>query len=110
MALLAEQIPEDGGRGFHAVVVKADFFGAFGKGFERCSNLRNAGEIAFHIGGKNRNTGLAETFGHDLQGDGLARAGGAGDQPVAVGQWQEQFFTLVALAQKNCVVAHAFPP
>ena len=110
MALLAEEIPEDCGRGFHAIIVEADFFGALGKGFERRSDLRNAGEIAFHIGGKNRDARLAETLGHDLQGDGLARAGGAGYQPVAIGQWQEQLFALVAFAQENCVVTHAFPP
>ena len=58
-------------------------------------------KIAFHVGRKNRNTCGTEAFGHDLQGDGFARAGGTRDQAVAVGQRQKQFFALVALAQKN---------
>jgi len=110
MALLAEEIPENRRRGFQAVVVELDFFGALHQGIDRCAGLRNAGKVALHIGGENRNAGLAEALGHDLQGDGFSCAGGAGHQAMAIGQRQEQLFALVALAQKNRVIAHAFPP
>ncbi len=109
MALLAEQVPEDRRRGFEAVIVEADLLGALDEEILGLALLRDAGEIALHVGGEDRNAGLAEAFGHDLQGHGLAGAGGAGHQAVAVGHGQEQFFALVALAEKNRVVAHGKP-
>src|SRR5690606_9138816 len=40
------------------------------------------------VGGEHRHAGIAEVLHQALQGDGLAGAGGAGDQAVAVGQVQ----------------------
>ena len=68
--------------------------------------MRNAGEIALHVGGKHRNAGLGEAFGHDLQRHRLAGAGGAGDEAVAVGHGEEQFLALLALADKDRKVGH----
>ena len=52
--------------------------------------LAIAGEIAFDVGHEHRHADRAECLGHDLQRDGLAGAGGAGDQAVAVGKPGQQ--------------------
>ncbi len=63
----------------------------------RCCELRvalaglaDAGEVAFDVGGEDRDADAAERLGDDLQGDGLAGAGGAGHQAVAVGEGGQQ--------------------
>jgi hypothetical protein len=106
VALLAEQIPEDRRRGLEAIVGEVDLFGALDQEILGRSLLRNAGKIAFDIGGEDRHPGLRKTFGHDLQGDGLAGAGGPGHQAMTVGHGQEQILALLGLAEKNRVVGH----
>ena len=49
------------------------------------SLLGDAGEVALDVGHEDRHTQAREAFGQGLQGDGLAGAGGTGDQAVAVG-------------------------
>jgi hypothetical protein len=51
---------------------------------------RQPGQIALHIRQKDRHPRQRQAFGQGLQGHGLARAGGAGDQPVAIGEPQQQ--------------------
>jgi YebC/PmpR family DNA-binding regulatory protein len=51
---------------------------------------RDAGQVALHVGHEHRHAELAEVLGQGLQRDGLAGAGGAGDQAVAVGQGGQQ--------------------
>jgi hypothetical protein len=48
--------------------------------------LADAGQVALDVGHEDRHADLGEILGQGLQGDGLAGAGGAGDQAVAVGQ------------------------
>ena len=48
------------------------------------AHLADAAQVALHVGHETRHAGLAEGFGQHLQGDGLAGAGGAGDEAVAV--------------------------
>ncbi|MNQ77255.1 hypothetical protein D3C85_921150 [compost metagenome] len=43
-------------------------------------------QVTFDIGGEHRHAGIAESFGHTLQGDGLAGPGSACDQTVSIGQ------------------------
>ena len=55
-----------------------------------CARLADAGEVALDVGGEDRHADAAEGFGDDLEGDGLAGAGGAGDQAVAIGERGQQ--------------------
>ncbi len=63
----------------------------------RCCELRvilprlaDAGEVALDVGREDRHADAAERFGDDLQGDGLAGAGGARDQAMAIGERGQQ--------------------
>ena len=48
------------------------------------------GEVALDVGQENGHPGGRELFRHHVQGDGLARAGGAGHEPVPVHHGQRQ--------------------
>jgi hypothetical protein len=65
------------------------------------ARLADAREIAFDVGGENRHADAAEAFGHDLQCDRFARAGGAGNQAVTVGHLRQQILWLIALCNQN---------
>ena len=106
VALLAEQVPEDGRDRLEAIVVEAHRLGALEQEVLGLALHGDAGEIALHVGGEDRNARVAEAFGHDLQRHRLAGAGGAGDQAVAVGHGEEQLLALVALAEEDRVVGH----
>jgi hypothetical protein len=54
------------------------------------AGLADAGQVALDVGHEHRHADLREVLGQGLQGDGLAGAGGAGDQAVAVGQGGQQ--------------------
>ena len=58
----------------------------------------HAGKITLHIGHEHRHAEIGEPLGERLHRDGLARAGGAGDQTVAIGkagqERQRDFFIL----------------
>ncbi len=59
-----------------------------------------AGEVALDVGEEHRHADGGELLGQALQGHGLAGAGGAGDQAVAIGQRGQQ-----AEFQVGCVLA-----
>ena len=98
VALLAEQIPEDGGRGFEAIVVEADGLGALDEEVLWLALHADAGEVALHVRCEDGDAHPAEAFRHDLEGHRLAGAGGAGDQAVAVRHGQEEFLA----ASRSC--------
>src|SRR5580700_2397306 len=52
----------------------------------RVSGHRDPGEIAFDIGGENRGSRARKPFRENLQGHGLAGAGGARDESVPVAE------------------------
>ena len=54
--------------------------------FADAAGLADAGQVALDVGHEDRHADFREVFGQGLQGHGLAGAGGAGDQAVAVGQ------------------------
>ena len=63
----------------------------------------------FDVGHEDRHADLREILGQGLQGDGLARAGGAGDQAVAIGQAGQQAALDVAMLGNQDGVGHGFP-
>ena len=69
---------------------------------------RQAGDIALHVGHEHRHAQAREPLGQHQQRNGLAGAGGAGDQAVAVAVLGEQVNRLLALADEYLV--HARPP
>ena len=101
VALLAIKIPEGHGEGFIGEIVKAN---RARTRHERVMQLvidRASGsqprQIAFHIRHEDRHALRRKALGQDLQGDRLARAGGPGNQPVAIGIF-EQHMLLFAVA------------
>ncbi len=109
MALLAEQVPEH-----HRVVVglvgDADLGGALDECALRIAGERDAGEVALHVGGEDRDAGVGEALGQALQRHGLAGARRTGDEAVPVREAQEKRLVLVALADQDVTrVAHIFP-
>ncbi len=106
----AEQVVENGGKGIEAVVIEADFFRPLQQEIPGLALFGNAGEVALDIGGKDGNTGGGKAFGENLQGHRLAGAGGAGDQPVAVGLGEIELLALGALADKDPIVGHQRSP
>ena len=68
------------------------------------AGLADAGQVALHVGHEDRHADPAEALGQGLQRDGLAGAGGAGDQPVTVGQRRQQVaFDVAALGDEDGV-------
>ena len=53
----------------------------------QATRLADAGEVALHVGHEAGDSDLAEGLCKDLEGDGLAGAGRAGDEAVAVGHF-----------------------
>ena len=103
MALFAEQIPEND-RKTVGLIDKAQVLGALDEGVLGFAGGGNAGQIAFDVGGKNRNAGARKAFGQNLQGDGFAGAGRAGNQAMPVGQMQIEVFGLAAFADEYLAV------
>ena len=67
----------------------------------RVSGHRDPGEIAFDIGGENRGSRARKPFRENLQGYGLAGAGGARDESVPVAERKSQILLNVAFADQN---------
>src|SRR6478672_3371766 len=98
VSLLAEQVPEDQGVAFEFVLV-ADLLVAGLDPRFGFAGLGKTGQIAFHIGAEHWNALVGKALGQPLQRNRLARAGGAGDQAMAVGEAQVNELGLDALAQ-----------
>jgi hypothetical protein len=118
VALFAEEVPEDHREGA-ILQVKPDLGRAFGESLMqlvgRGTRGGDAGKIALHVGEEDGDPGSGKALGQDLQGHGLAGAGRARDQPVAVAVFQEKLLrqrvTLAAAAHENavrhaCLICH----
>src|SRR3546814_10791003 len=77
-------------------VGKPDGLGPLAQEVLRLAGRRQSREVALDVGAEHRDAGLREALGQDLQGDGLAGAGGAGDEAVATGVGQPDVFRLGA--------------
>src|SRR5437667_548076 len=102
MPLLAKHVPEYG-RKLIGLERQVDLLGALNDKIPGFSWRRDAGEIAFDIGGEYRNTRPRETLGQDLQRDGLAGARRTGDEAVAVRKPEREVRRQIAFADKNGV-------
>src|SRR5215211_2514120 len=70
--------------------------------------LADARQVAFDVGHEDRHAVGGKTLGDRLQGHGLAGPGGAGDQAVSVGVFQEEKLVGVAHTYEDRrIVAHA---
>ena len=65
------------------------------------AGLAHAAEVSLDIRQKHRHAHVAEGFCHDLQRDGFAGAGSAGDQAVAVGHGGLQIDGCLSRRQPN---------
>jgi hypothetical protein len=105
VALLAEQVPEDGRRRLRTQLEVHR--GRTGQELlVRLAGLGDAGEVALHVGGEHRHAGVGQPLGEDLQGDGLAGACGASHQPVAVGPVEPEELGSLRLADQHTVFTH----
>ena len=64
--------------------VLPDVLGSGGGPVAGLAGARHAGQVALDVGEEDRDTLAGELLGHELEGLGLAGAGGAGDEPVPV--------------------------
>ncbi len=101
MALLSVQVPEDG-RSRSRRQGQTHFGRPGDQLLVRRSDLGNARKVPLHIGAEDRHPGVREALSHDLKGDRLAGASGAGDHAVSVGAVKQQGFRLggVGLAEE----------
>ena len=90
MAAYAEDIPERHGAAAEGETVELQLLDAFIDFRVKPARLAEAGQIALHVGHEHRHAHRAELLGQHLQRHGLARAGRAGDEAVAVGHLREQ--------------------
>ncbi len=100
-AVLAENIPEAGGVGavFKAVKPEALYARAhIGTVLAAAAHTR---QIALYVRHEHRHAHVRERLRHHLHGDGLAGAGRAGDEPVAVCHLRQQIKVYVRLREKN---------
>ncbi|MCY1170766.1 hypothetical protein D9M73_108540 [compost metagenome] len=100
MALFAIEIPELHGRIGIGPGVVANFLGACGKDVVILGSGRSghgeARQIALHIGDEARDSVARKAFDDALDGDGLAGAGRARDQPVAIGALEFELLGIAA--------------
>ena len=84
MALFAEDVVETRRAAGELRILDAEFGQALLDEAAQAAGLADARQVALHVRHEAGHARLAERFGEHLQGDGLAGAGGAGDEPVAV--------------------------
>ena len=93
MALHAEHVPEGHREGAVAEAgAEPDLLGAADELGPARAGHGDAGQVALDVGGEHRHAGSREAFGQHLQRHGLAGAGGARDEAVAVGEPQLDAF------------------
>jgi len=91
VAFVAKDVPENDGVCGGGEVLDAEQVDALFDFSARGTGGGEAGEIAFDVGHEDGHADAGEAFGHGLERDCFARAGGAGDEAVAVGHVGEEF-------------------
>ena len=92
VALFAENVPEDHGRGAELVGVELDLGSALQKEVLLLALGADAGKVALDVGAEHRNAGFREPLSQNLQRDCLTCPGCTGDQTMAVAEFQQQRF------------------
>ena len=88
--LLAEEVPEDDRHPRRRVVGQAEGLDPLLDLGALATGLAEPRQVTLHVGEEHRDALARESLGQDLQGHGLARAGGAGHEPVTVREsWQQ---------------------
>ena len=89
---LAEQIPQDDGELRVGIILEPHVRRTL---LQKVLDLARHGEarqVALHVGAEDGHAGIGEALGQHLQRHRLARAGGAGDEAVPVGQLEVEIF------------------
>ena len=108
VAGFAEDVPEHRGVGPRREFVDAQRGEAFLELGRFDAGGADARQIALHVGHEHRHADAGEGFRHLLEGDGLAGAGGAGDEAVTVGQLGQQGDFLVLGLGDEQGLGHGF--
>ena len=90
MTLFAEYIPKYHGAGFAIEIVNLQLLCPLHDLWIIRPRLTEAGEVALHVGHKNRHTACAEILRQRLQRDRFPRTCGTGNQTVAVRHFRKQ--------------------
>ena len=75
--------------------LEANLVGPLDKEILGLSHRGNAGKVALDVSGEHRDTGVGKGLGQYLKRHGLAGAGRASDETVAVGIFQREIFALL---------------
>src|SRR5262249_41791907 len=101
MALLTEHIPKHHGAGFAFEIIDLKFLRALQDFGTISTRLTESREVAFHVRHENRHTAQAEILSKRLERDRFPRAGGAGNQTVAVCHFGKQEDLFLRLGNEN---------
>ena len=108
MSLLAEQVPEGGGAAAQGRCREDRSFWSRSPSFSLiAARLADAAQISLHVGEEYRHADARKLLGEHLQRDGLAGAGGTGDEAVAVAHGGEHGELGVAGLGNDERVGHA---
>ena len=89
-ALAAEHVPEAARAALVGEALEAKLLDALLHVLGVLAGRAHAGDVALDVGHEDGDARLGEALGHDLERHGLARAGRAGDEAVAVGLVEQQ--------------------
>ena len=111
VSLLAEDVPEAGGIGLEGEVLDAEAADTLPEVLARVAGQTHAGQIALDVAEEDRNAHVGEGLGHHLHRDGLAGAGGAGDDAVTVCHLRKKIEVFLGLCHPYLVIGkHSGPP
>ena len=105
VAAVPIEVPEHDGAGFRLVVDHAELGGALLDLLAGRPRLGQPRHVALDVGDEDRHSEAREALGQHHERDGLAGAGGAGDEAVAITVAGEQVDRLVALAEQDLIHA-----
>jgi hypothetical protein len=84
MTLFTEHVEKTYGALFENGILYSKFFAALFNESVHGTGLADPAQVTFHVGHETGNASLTESFGKNLQGDGLSRSCGSCNQTVPV--------------------------
>ncbi|MNT29477.1 hypothetical protein D3C72_1652180 [compost metagenome] len=109
VALLAEHVPQRGRARAPRRLRQVQVGQALLELVRELAGLRDAGQITFDVRHKDRHAQARKPLRQRLQRDGLARSGGAGDQPVPVAHLRQQHQFMFGVLGDEDGVGHDVP-